>query len=78
MVNLIVGGLIYILIGFIYGIVMLYIVISEDKNDPEEQFINGEVKVLFLLTCSLGWIILIPLSIIYRIYNKIKGGNKNV
>ena len=49
MMNLIVGGLIYILIGFIYGIVMLYIVISEDKNDPEEQFINGEVKVLFLL-----------------------------
>lgn len=75
MIKLIVGGIIYILIGFIYGITMLCLIISEDQNDLEGEFDSGGARVMLLFVCSICWIILIPLSIIYKVYYKFKGGN---
>lgn len=75
MIKLIVGGIIYIFIGFIYGITMLCLIISEDRNDSDSEFDSGGTRIVLLLVCSVCWIILIPLSIIYKIYYKFKGGN---
>lgn len=76
MIGWIIGGLIiYNIIGFIYALTMLTIVIGEDKNDPEGEFDSAGVRLMFILTCVTCWIILIPITLIYRFYNKLKGGN---
>lgn len=78
MIGWIIGGLIsYNIIGFIYALTMLTIIISEDKNDLEGEFDSGGARIMFILTCTTCWIILIPITITYRLYRKIKGGNKN-
>lgn len=74
---IVIGILIYLIIGFIYSLAKLYIIISEDKNDPQQEFNSKSIRVLFLLICTIFWSIIILLTIIYRLYDKLKGGNKN-
>ena len=76
MIGWIISGLIlYNLIGFIYGLIMLLIIISEDRLDEHGEFDSRESRCLLLLICTTCWIILIPSVIVYRIYIKFKGGN---
>ena len=76
MIGWIIGGLIlYNIIGFIYGLIMLLIIVSEDHLDEQREFDHGGSRCLLLLICTTCWIILIPSVIIYRIYIKFKGGN---
>lgn len=74
---IVIGILIYFIIGFIYSLAKLYIIISEDENDPQQEFNSKSIRVLFLFICTIFWSIIILLTIIYRLYDKLKGGNKN-
>ena len=73
----IIGLLVYDIIGFIYGIIMLFLIINDEDLDNKDEFDPEENKCLIVIICTIGWIILIPFIVIYRLYNKIKGGNKN-
>ena len=75
MLGWIIGISVYMLFGFIYGTVMLFLIISEDANDETGEFDSGGARILSFVFCVIFWIIFIPITIIYRIYNKIKGGN---
>jgi len=75
MIGCIIGIILYLTIGFFYGLLMLFLIISEDANDEQGEFDSGGARMLLLLSCTIFWIILIPASIIYKLYYKIKGGN---
>lgn len=76
MTGWIIGGIIlYNLIGFLCVVIMLFLIISDINYDYEHD--SNPNSVLFILTCTIFWIILIPSVIIYKLFHKIKGGKNN-
>ena len=66
--------IIYNLIGFIFGLIMLTIIYYQDTKEDIKEFDSHSERCLVIIICMISWIILIPTIIIYRIYNKLKGG----
>lgn len=74
---IVIGIILYFLLGFIYAIITLLCITEEDSKNGINEFDSGGDRLIFILVCNIFWIILIPIAIIYRIYYKIKGGNNN-
>lgn len=74
---IILGVLLYLIIGFFYATIIIFLYVSEVEIDRRSENETGGSNLIFFMFCTLFWIILIPITLIYKLYEKIKGGNKN-
>lgn len=50
----IIGILVYSIIRFIYGIIMLFLIISDEDLDDKDEFDLEENKCLIVIICTIG------------------------
>lgn len=61
-----VGIIVYIIIGFIFGTTMNLLYVSEQNINDD----NNSVGIIIFLLCMLFWPIILPVVIFNTIFNK--------